>query len=124
MLDSDSLGDDLADESSRGLVLEVRVEEAGEVGVHTLVTRDELVGEGKTGHETTLLEPEDGSEGAREEDTLDGGESNQAAAKCRVLVADPLEGSVGLSLDARNVVDGVEEVGTLLGFANVCVDEQ
>jgi hypothetical protein len=38
------------------------------VCVKTLVSRDELVGEGESGHESSLLEPEDGSERSREED--------------------------------------------------------
>lgn len=44
------------------LVLEHRVEEAGKVGVETLVAGDELVGEAQAGHQAPLLEPEDGAE--------------------------------------------------------------
>lgn len=33
----------------------MREEEAGKVGVETLISGDEFVGEGETGHETTLL---------------------------------------------------------------------
>lgn len=62
LLNLDSFGDDSLDSSLAGAVVEEREEQAGKVGVHTLVTRDELVGEGKTGHETTLLQPEDGGE--------------------------------------------------------------
>jgi hypothetical protein len=36
-------------------------EETSEIGVQSLVPRDQLVGEGQTGHQTTLLQPEDGS---------------------------------------------------------------
>ena len=38
--------------------LEVGEKEASEVGVHALVAADELIGEGQTRHESTLLEPE------------------------------------------------------------------
>ena len=62
LLDLDGLGDDALDEGRRGLVLELGEEQASKVGVHTLVTGDELVGEGQTGHETALLQPEDGGE--------------------------------------------------------------
>ena len=47
-----------------------RVQQAGEVAVEALVARDELVGEGEAVHEAALLEPEDGAEGAAEEDAL------------------------------------------------------
>ena len=76
LLNSDSLRDDLTDDLRVGAPLQVAEEQACEVGVHALVTRDELVGEREAGHETTLLQPEDGRKGAREKDTLDGGEGN------------------------------------------------
>jgi hypothetical protein len=60
LLDLNGLGDDGLDSVLAGTGVEEREEEAGKVGVHALVTGDELVGEGETGHETTLLEPEDG----------------------------------------------------------------
>jgi hypothetical protein len=62
LLDVNSLSDDGLDGVLAGTGVEEREEKAGKVSVHALVTRDELVGEGKTGHETTLLEPEDGCE--------------------------------------------------------------
>jgi hypothetical protein len=48
-------------------------EQTHEVGVHALVTADELVQEGKAGHQTPLQQ--DGRERAKE-DTLDGSESD------------------------------------------------
>jgi hypothetical protein len=33
-------------------------EQAGKIGVHALITADELIREGKPQHEATLLEPE------------------------------------------------------------------
>jgi hypothetical protein len=62
LLNLDCLLDDLIDGLGVGPSAEVREEEAGKVGVETLITRDELVGEGESGHETALLEPEDGGE--------------------------------------------------------------
>jgi hypothetical protein len=56
--------------------LEVTEEQTREVGVHALVTADELVREGKTRHQAALLQPENGCERAREKYTLDGGESD------------------------------------------------
>jgi hypothetical protein len=62
LLNLDSFGDDVLDSLLAGAVLQVREEKTSEVGVKTLVTGDELVGEGKTSHKTTLLQPEDGCE--------------------------------------------------------------
>jgi len=92
--------------------------------VHALITRDKLVGEGKTGHEATLLQPEDRSERAREEDALDGGKGDEAAGEGGLLVADPSQGPVSLLTDAGNVVNGVEEVLALADVADVGVDKK
>lgn len=102
----------------------MRVQQAGKVGVQTLVTRDELVGKGQTGHETSLLEPEDGGKGTAEEDTLDGGKGNQALSKGRVFVLDPLDGPIGLLANARNGLNGIEEVAALAVLLDIGVDEQ
>lgn len=80
----------------------MREEQTGEVSVETLVTRDELVGEGEARHQTTLLQPEDGSERAREEDTFDGGESNETLTESGLLVVDPADGPLGLLGNAGN----------------------
>jgi hypothetical protein len=50
LLNLDSFGDDVLDSLLAGAVLQVREEKTSEVGVKTLVTGDELVGEGKTSH--------------------------------------------------------------------------
>jgi hypothetical protein len=102
LLDSDSLSDDGLDGLLAGAVVEEGEQQASKVCVHALVTRDELVGEGETGHETALLQPEDGRERTTEEDALDGGEGNEAVGEGGVLVGDPTEGPVGLLADAGN----------------------
>ena len=100
------------------------MEETRKVGVHTLVTADQLIRESQTGHETTLLEPKDGSEGAGEEDTLDGRKGNETLSEGGTLVRDPAQSPVSLLLDARDRVDGIEEVLALLRVFDVGVDEQ
>ncbi len=52
LLDGDSLSDNLFDECGRRLVLEMLHEQASKVCVHTLVTGDELIGEGQARHQT------------------------------------------------------------------------
>lgn len=124
LLDSDGISDDVTDNLLAGAVLQVRVEQASKVSVQTLVTRDELVGEGQTRHETSLLEPEDGGKGSAEEDTLNSSKGNETLGKGRVLVLDPLDGPLGLLANARDSLNGVEEVGALAVLLDVGVDEQ
>lgn len=124
LLDLDSIDDNILNHLLAGAVLQVRVQKAGKVGVETLITGDELVGEGQTGHETTLLEPEDGGESTAEEDALDGGKGNEALGEGGLCVRDPAQGPVSLLTDAGDGVDGVEEIGTLGGLLNVGVDEK
>jgi hypothetical protein len=61
LLDFDSFGDNILNSLLAWAVLQVREEKAGEVGVETLVTGDQFIGECKASHQTTLLQPEDGS---------------------------------------------------------------
>jgi len=75
-------------------------EEAGEVRVHAFVAGDELVGEGETGHETTLLEPEDGGKGTGEEDTLDGSEGDETEGEGGRGVGDPSKSPVSFTANA------------------------
>ena len=108
LLNLHSLADDHLDSVGVRTALEVGEEKAGKVGVESLVARDELVGEGETGHESSLLEPEDRSEGSREEDSLDGGEGDQTLAEDGPVIRDPLERPLGLALDAgdcRGVIE-------------------
>ena len=94
MLDLDGVCDDVSDSIGVGTTLEVAEEQAGEVGVHTLVTTDEFVQKCQARHQAPLLEPEDGRERPREEDSLDGGKGYQALSEGRLLVGDPTHGPV------------------------------
>ena len=74
-----------------------------------LVPGDELVTERQTGHETALLQPKDGRETPREEDTLHGGEGDDALAEGCRLVGDPVERPVGLLLHTGQRLDLVKQ---------------
>lgn len=124
MLDAYSLGDDVLDGLLAWAVSKVGEEEAGEVSVETLITGDELVREGQASHESTLLEPENGGERTGEEDALHGSEGNETLGKGRILVLNPPNCPVGLLLDARNGLDGIEEVCALGLLLDVRVDEE
>lgn len=102
LLNGDGISDNLVDNLLAGTVVQVGVEQASKVSVKTLISGDELVGEGQAGHEATLLEPEDGGKGTAEEDTLDGSKGNKSLSEGRVLVLDPSDSPVGLLSDTRN----------------------
>ncbi len=124
LLDLDGIRDNLNDTALGQLVHHLGVQQAGEVTVQPLVTRDELVREAEAGHESTLLEPEDGAEGSREEDALHSREGDHAFGEAGVVGITPLECPVGLLLDARDGFDGVEEVHLLLLILDVGVDQE
>ena len=88
-----------------------------------LVPRDELVRECEPGHEPTLLEPEDGAEGSREEDALDDGECDQTLGKALGLL-DPLERPVGLLGNTRHRLERIEESLLLRAILDVRVDQE
>lgn len=69
-----------------GALLQVTEEQTSEIGMHALVPRDELVRKRKTRHQPPLLQPKDGRERAREEDTLNGSERHETLSKGRPLV--------------------------------------
>jgi len=50
LFDGNSFHDNVRNSVRVGSALEVAEKETGEVCVHTLVARDEFVGEGETGH--------------------------------------------------------------------------
>ena len=124
LLHGDGVEEDLFNAFLGELVLEVLlVEEGGEVAVEAFIAGDVFVGEGEAGHQAALLEPEDGAEGAGEEDALDGGEGDEALSEGGGG-GDPLDGPVGLALDAGDGFDGVEEAGLFLGVLDVGVEEE
>jgi hypothetical protein len=61
--------------------LDPPVQQAAKVCVQALIPADELVAEGEAGHEATLLQPEDGTEAATEEDALNSSICHQALCK-------------------------------------------
>jgi len=124
LFNGNGISDDVLDHLLASTSLEVRVKEAGEVSMQTLVTRDKFVGESQTRHESTLLEPEDRSEGPTEEDTLNGSEGDETLGKGRVLVLNPSDSPISLLSDAGNGVNGVEEIGALGRLLDVGIDEE
>lgn len=123
LLDLHRLPHDLLNQLGPQPVLHDRVEVAGEVGVQSLVAGDELVRKGQPGHQGALLEPENGAEGAREEDAFDCGEGDEALVEGAVPVH-PLHGPLRLLPDHVDVRDGREEVVLLVEVLNVGVDEE
>ena len=107
LLNGDSFHDNVLHNLGVGAVVQVREEETSKVSVETLITRDKLVGECKTGHQATLLQPEDRGEGSREEDTLNSGKGHKTLAEGRLLILDPADSPIGLLANARNYLVSV-----------------
>jgi len=124
LLDFDSLGNHVLHGLLAWAMVQVGEEETCKIGVHSFVAGYELIGEGETGHETALLEPEDGSERSGEEDTLDGGESDETLGEGGVLVGNPFARPVCLFLDARDGLDSIEEICLLSLLLDICIDEK
>jgi hypothetical protein len=95
----------------------------GKVGVQALVPRDQLVGEGQSGHQGAFLEPEDGAEGPREEDALNSSEGDQSLME-GPLIVHPLHGPLRLLADDVDIGNGGKEVALLVGVLDVGIDEQ
>jgi len=70
--------------------------------VHALVPGDELIGEGEARHQATLLEPEDGGKGTREEDTFNGSKGDEAEGECGRSIGDPSKSPVSFTANARD----------------------
>lgn len=104
-------------------VVEMLVEQACEVSVHTFISADELVGKSKAWHHSSFLEPKDRTEASTEEDSLHTGESHQALGKTAVS-SDPLESPICLLLYRRNILNGIEQEIFLGSIRNVGVNDQ
>jgi len=74
-----------------------------------LISTDELVAECESRHDTTLLQPEDGREGAREEYALDGCKRTETFTVRRIVAVHPLQCPVSLPLHTWQRLDGIEE---------------
>jgi hypothetical protein len=92
-----------------GLSLQVRKEQASEVGVHALIATDKFIGECETGHEATLLKPEDWHKGTREKDALNcHHEGDEPLSEHWTTIGNPCEHPIGFLLDTRDGFHSVE----------------
>lgn len=74
-----------------------------------LVSADEFIGEGKTWHESSLLQPEDCGEGAREEDALYSCKGDTPRPKVSGVAADPVQSPLCFLGYAWQRLDCVEQ---------------
>ena len=107
----------------RKFVLKHRVHEASELGVETLISGNEFVGEGESRHEASLLEPIDGAKTSAEKNAFDAGEGAESFSKT-VFSVHPCDGPFCFLLDGRNGVDGLEKVRLFDRIFDVGVDQE
>jgi hypothetical protein len=104
-------------------VLQVGVNEAGKVCVHSFVAADQLVRECKARHQSSLFYPVNCAEAPAKEDALDARECHQSLGE-RALVSYPLQGPLGLLFDAGYVLEGVEKKLFLLFVGDQRFDQK
>mmetsp|Transcript_61485 Transcript_61485/g.132241 ORF Transcript_61485/g.132241 Transcript_61485/m.132241 type:complete len:272 (+) Transcript_61485:430-1245(+) len=104
-------------------ILKHAVDHAGKLRVQSLITRDELVGEGQARQEAPLLQPVDSAEGAAEKNALHCGEGDDALSEA-VLAIHPLHSPCRLLLDRRHGRDGVEDGVLLNRIPDVLLDQE
>ena len=89
--------------------LEHAIQQTGEFCVHTLIARNKLIGCREARHKAAFLEPKDGTESTAEEDALYGCKCHQPGREISFFGLHPLNSPLGLLLDARNRVNGLEK---------------
>ncbi len=124
LLNLHGLANDLVRLLLRELVEDFTVEEAGEIGMKTLIACNELIGESEAGHDPTLLEPEDGAEGSAEEDTLDSCKGEETRGEIGLGGVNPLERPLGLLLHCGDGFDCMKDVRLLFRVIDIRVDEE
>jgi hypothetical protein len=106
------------------LLVELIVEQAGEIAVKTFVSADQLVGKGDSGEDASLLEPEYSTERAREENAFDDCERDETLGERGVVSVHPPETPLGLLFDDGHRFDRVEQLVLAFFVANQVVDKE
>mmetsp|Transcript_35383 Transcript_35383/g.88767 ORF Transcript_35383/g.88767 Transcript_35383/m.88767 type:complete len:281 (-) Transcript_35383:694-1536(-) len=105
------------------LVVQQGVQVARKVGVETLISADELVGERQPRHQPAFLQPEYRAETARKVDPLDACKCHHTVSKAARRV-DPTDGPLRLFCNAWNRLNGIEVEGLLCRVLNVRVQQK
>jgi hypothetical protein len=105
-------------------VIQFGVKKAGGIGVEAFIAANEFVRYAEARHKAALLKPEDGAEGAREEDALHGGEGKEAGRETSLAIVNPLKGPVRLMFHSREIVDGLEGLLLLILVVNEGINKE
>merc|ERR1719509_668076 len=99
-------------------------EKTSKVSVKSFISGDQLIGEGESGHQTSLLQPENGSKTSTEEDPLHRRKGNKPLSIGGIACIYPPQSPLCLLLDGWNGLDGVEHLLLLLPVLDVGVNEE
>merc|ERR1719509_200307 len=99
-------------------------EKTSKVSVKSFISGDQLIGERESGHQTSLLQPENGSKTSTEEDPLHRRKGNQPLSIGGIPCIYPPQSPLRLLLDGWNDLDGVEHLLLLLPVLDVGVNEE
>ncbi len=105
-------------------LLQMPEKQTRKVGMHALVSTDELVRKGQARHKATFLQPEYRREGPREEYTFHNRKRHQPHAKRRPLVRYPPQSPVCLPLDTRYSLNRSKQILPLPWVLDIGVNEQ
>mmetsp|Transcript_740 Transcript_740/g.526 ORF Transcript_740/g.526 Transcript_740/m.526 type:complete len:238 (-) Transcript_740:4-717(-) len=107
----------------RQLVLEHRVQQAGEVRMETLVSGNQLIRERQSRHQTPFLEPIDGAERPTEQDAFHTSEADQSLSET-VGVVHPLHRPSRFGLHRRDLLDRVEQTVLFHRVFDILFDQE
>merc|ERR1719509_737883 len=99
-------------------------EKTSKVSVKAFVSGDQLIGKGEAGHQTSLLQPENGSKTSTEEDPLNQGKGNKSLSIGCIFCIDPPQSPLCLLLDRWNGLNGAEHLLLLFCIFDVGVNEE
>ncbi len=86
-------------------------QQTSEIGMQPFIPRNQLVTKRQSRHQSSLLQPKDGSKRSGKEDSFDGGESDESFSEGGTFVRDPFECPVGFFGDAGDCRASEGEVG-------------
>ena len=125
LLDQNGLVDNGVRLLHRDLGHHVTVKKRREIGMKAFVARDPFVALSEAaGHESSLLEPEDGAKTPAEKQSLDDAKGKEPLGEQVGLVIDPAERPLGLFGDAGDGLNGAEQLLFAEGIADKCLNHE
>ena len=95
--------------SWESLLIQHAVQQTGKFTMKSFIAADEFIAESESGHKSSFLQPENGTEAAAEKNTFHGGKSHQPFGKRSVLY--PAKRPFRFFLYCRHGFNGMKQAG-------------